>query len=223
MNHATIGSPDLPSVELRTKTAGHFTYHNGFTGVTNLDLELLLQLSKETTASLEAELKIRNAGPELSSAVIEYEKRLRFSATNLKILGRLENKSLQLVKTAIAILHTQPADRNTKIYHAFLGDTIRLCGPQLMVLCAATLGKHNVANLNGEQRLQLLQCLQKTKPVLESSCLRSIAAEYKIPDATGGLSVHSVQPRLTCRRTGCHTIDIRSRQTKPQRFGCYTS
>lgn len=222
MTHATIGSLDLPSVELRTKTEGYFTYHNGFTGVTNSDLELLLQLSRETTASLEAELKIRSTGPGLSGAVVEYEKKLRSSTTNLQILRRLENKSLQLVKNAVAILHMQPEDRNTKIYQAFLGDVIRLCGPQLMVLCAATLGKHNVASLNGEQRLQLLQWLQNNKRILESPFLGNLAAEFKIPDATGGLSVHSVQLMPTRRSTDSHKIDIRSRQTKSQCFGCDT-
>lgn len=174
---------ELPSVALWTKERDYFPYHHGCGGVTNSELETLLERGRETVLSLEAELEKRQVATKLepSSGVSECSEKLRKSTANLKILGRLDDRAVGLAVAAVETLTTEQTSRGSKTYQTFLGDILHHCGRGLVLLCAASLGKQKVVSLNFQDRIGLVHYLKSNKSAFEHPILDSLATEYQIP------------------------------------------
>jgi hypothetical protein len=174
---------EAPSILMQTKDKGHFTSHGGYDGVTTSELQTLLELSRVTVRSIEAELENRQFAAQLKPkpAVTERIDKLNKTLTNLNVLGRLDQREARLVTTAVNILNIPQTTRDFKVYQAFLWDIIHHCGRGHALLCAASLGKQRVASLNAQDRIQLVHYFKINKSAFESSVLDSLATEYQVP------------------------------------------
>jgi hypothetical protein len=127
---------ERPCVTLHVKERGSFLWSDGFAGVTNAELETLLQQSRDTVISLEAEFEKR----QLSKAVNKqhgetdgYCESLRKCANKIRVLERLDDKAVEHVTTAVEILTNPQTIRSFKVYQDFLHDVLRHCGPELVL------------------------------------------------------------------------------------------
>lgn len=178
---------DSPCVLLRTKKKDWFAYQNGYEGVTTSELQTLLELGRETVRSLEAELETRQilAKLEESNAVAECTEKLRKSMGNLKILGRLDKKAMNLVTTAANILKAKQTNREGKLYQTFLRDIHHQCGREQVVLCAAGLGKQRVVCLNAQDRIRLVHYVKINTAAFASPVLSALVERCQIPNRNG--------------------------------------
>lgn len=179
----------LPCVALRTKERDYFPFHQGYEGITNSEIETLLEQGRGTVRSLEVELEKRHIATKLesSSGVSECKEKLRKSSGDFKILGRLDNRAAGLAVAAVETLATKQTNRGSEIYQTFLGDILRHCGRGLVLLCAASLGKQRVVSLNSRDRIELVRYLKSSKTAFESPVLDLLAEEYQIPGEDGVL------------------------------------
>ncbi len=87
---------EYPCITLHTKERPNFLWSDGFEGVTNLELETLLQKSRDTLISLEAEFEKRPISKTSSqpSGIDGYGDSLRKGANKIEVLERLTTKLL---------------------------------------------------------------------------------------------------------------------------------
>lgn len=180
---------ETPCVTLRTKERTNLLSGDEFEGVTDVELEILLQKSRDTVVSLEAELERRQllTASNHSKEITGYCDSLRKGFDKIRVLERLDVKAAEHVKTAVEILKTPQTSRSFKVYETFLQDVLRHCGPELVLLCAACLGKPKVSSLKKEDRVALLDHLKTKKLSYVSPILGRLATEYGIH------SLHSEQ------------------------------
>lgn len=173
---------EYPCITLHTNERVSFLCGEGFEGVTDAELATLLQKSRDTLLSLQAESEKRQL-PKVSSQPSEidgYSDSLCKGVKKIKVLERLEDKAAEHVKAAVEILTTPQTTRSFKVYKAFLHDVLHHCGPELVLLCAACLGKPKVASMKVEDRIVLLDHVKKEKSSYVSPILRRLATEYNI-------------------------------------------
>jgi hypothetical protein len=177
---------ELPCIILRTKDEDYSVNCDDYSAVIDAELETLLQQSRDAVTSLQAELerrqKISHDPPDAIKRCCE---KLRKTARNIRILGRLEAREERLTKAAVEIMTKVQTIRSSKIYQAFLFDIQRHCGLGQVLLCASSLGKQKVIDLNGQDRTALVHYVKGDKASLFSSSLDSLAKEYKIPSMDG--------------------------------------
>jgi len=173
---------ETPCVTLHTKERANLLSGDGFEGVTDAELETLLQKSRNTVVSLEAEFERRQllTASTHSKEIDGYCDGLRKGFDKIKVLERLDEKAAEHVKTAVKILTTPQTDRSFKVYETFLHDVLRHCGPELVLLCAACLGKPKVGSLKKEGRIALLDHLKTKRLSYVSPILGRLATEYGI-------------------------------------------
>lgn len=182
---------EYPCITLHTKERPNFLWSDGFEGVTDVELETLLQKSRDTLISLEAELEKRPNSKTSSqpSGIDGYGDSLRKGANKIEVLERLDDKAAEHVKAAVMVLTTPQTIRSFRVYKAFLDDVLRHCGPELVLLCAACLGKPKVASLKEEDRISLLDLVKRKKSLYVSPILGRLATEY------GLRSLHNEQEK----------------------------
>ena len=112
-------------------------------------------------------------------------KKLQEDAEATKILERLTGRGPTHLNSAVDILVTSTTNREAKVYQLFLYDVLRLSGPGMVVLCAASLGKQRVVHLAEKDRTSLVGRIRANKTKLHSLALDSIADEYQIPSLNG--------------------------------------
>jgi hypothetical protein len=173
---------ESPCTTLHTKERPSFLWGDGFEGVTDVELEILLQKSRDTLISVEAEFEKRQLSKASNqpSGIDGYSDSLRKGVNKIKVLERLDDKATEHVKAAVEILTTPQTVRSFKVYKAFLHDVLRHCGPELVLLCAACLGKSKVASLKVEDRISLLDHMKTKKLSYVSPILGRLATEYDI-------------------------------------------
>ncbi|KAF1922722.1 uncharacterized protein M421DRAFT_77276 [Didymella exigua CBS 183.55] len=178
---------ESPCIILSTEKRGSFTWKEGYEDVNDSDLETLLIISRETLYSLRSEVQARKLvlDPEQSSAVSECTEKVRKNVKNWSILERLDKKESELVDSAIKVLLSKQTTREGKCYQTFLRDVCCQCNRTLVMLCAASLGKHRIASLNAQDRTSLLQYLKQNQKALSSPALDSLAKKHQIPEKTG--------------------------------------
>lgn len=173
---------ELPCITLHTKDRDGFLNCDGYQGVVDSDLETLLQQCHEAVHSLEAEIEKRqNISRDPPLGIRESCEKLQKSASNVRILGRLDVRDDKLVKSAVEIMTTTQKIRGSKVYQVFLQDIFRHCGSALTLLCAASLGKQRIISLNGQDRTALVHYVKCNKASLSSPALDLLAREYEIP------------------------------------------
>jgi len=173
---------EYPCITLHTKERPNFLWSDGFEGVTDVELETLLRISRDTLILLEAEFEKRPISKTSSqpSGIDRYGDSLSKGANKIKILERLDDKAAEYVKAAVKILTTPQTVRSFRIYKAFLNDVLRHCGPELVLLCAACLGKPKIASLKEKDRISLLDFVKRKKLLYVSPILGRLATEYGI-------------------------------------------
>lgn len=121
-------------------------------------METLLQKSRNTVVSLEAELERRQllTASTHSKEINRYRDALQKGFDKIKVLECLDKKAAEHVKTAVKILTTPQTNRSFKYHETFLHNILRYCGPDLISLCAACLGKPKIGNLKKEAGYTLL-------------------------------------------------------------------
>lgn len=166
-------------------------------GISESQLEALVQKTRDATLVLEAELEKRHnatfAAP--SNLIKEYENKLHNSIQNLKIHGRLDARSAKSVELAISVLPTEQTVRSSRIYRDFLNSVIRHCGHGLALLCAASLGKQNIVAMNAEARTSLISHIKSKKASLYSPDLETLAKQHNLPVGTGTLYISYIWPK----------------------------
>lgn len=95
-------------------------------------------------------------------------------------MERLDDKAAERVKTAVKISTTAQTIRSFKVYETFLYDVLCHCGPELVLLCAACLGKPKVSSLKTEDRIALLKHVKTKRLSYVSPILGRLATEYGI-------------------------------------------
>lgn len=173
---------ETPCITLHTKERANLFRGDGFDGVTDAELETLLQKSRDTLVSLEAEFERRQlpTASNHSKEIEGYCDSLRKGFDKLKVLERLDDKAAEHVKAAAKILTTPQTIRSYKVYETFLHDVLRHCGPELVLLCAACLGKPKVSSLKTEERIILLDHVKTKRFSYVSPILGRLATEYGI-------------------------------------------
>lgn len=142
---------EYPLVSMHTNDQTNFLWGDGFEGVTDVELETLHRKSRDTLLSLEAEFEKRRLPASSQPREIDGQcDSLRKGFNTIEVLERLDDKVL------------------------------RHCGPELLLLCAACLGKAKVVSLKIEDRVKLLDHLKAKKLSYSSPILRRLATEYNI-------------------------------------------
>jgi len=173
---------ELPCITLHTEDRDGFLNRDGYQGVTDSELETLLQQSREAVLSLEAEIEKRqNISRDPPLGIKESCEKLQKTASSVRILGRLDVRDDKLVKSAVEIMTTTQTIRGSKVYQVFLQDILRHCGSALTLLCAASFGKQRIIALNGQDRTALVHYVKCNKTSLSSPALDCLAGEYAIP------------------------------------------
>jgi hypothetical protein len=162
-------------------------HRDGYSGLIDSELETLLQQSREAVISLEAELKNRQIISHPPSAIKECGEKLRKTAGDISTLGRLDARAARHTKSAAGNMTTVQTTHNSKVYQVFLFDILRHCGPPLVLLCAASLGKQRVVDLHGQNRTALVHYVKANKATLVCPALALLAKEYGIPSENSRL------------------------------------
>lgn len=111
--------------------------------------------------------------------------RLQSDAETIELLGRLYGHGATLVDAATTTLTTEHTSRESIVYQSFLQDILRHAGPGLVVLCAASLGKRRVIQLNAKDRVDLIRHVRDNKAELNSTILDSLAIQHNVPSLNG--------------------------------------
>jgi hypothetical protein len=181
-----------PRITLRTKDRDFFSHGDDYGGVTDAELEALLQQSRELVLSLETELENRQSVRHgLPEGIRESCKKLYESAGNIRILGRLNDRDAKLAKAASIVMTVVQTNRGSKVYQVFLLDILRQCGRTLVLLCAASLGKQRVIALNEQSRTSLVHYVKTNMSSLNSPALDLLATEYGMPHENSELCKNS--------------------------------
>ncbi len=182
---------ETPYITLHTKERANLLSGDGFEGVTDAELETLLQKSRNIVFSLEAEFEKRQllTASTYSKEIDGYCDGLRKGFDKIKVLERLDDKAAEHVKTAVKILTTPQTIRSFKVYETFLHDILCHCGPELVLLCAACLGKPKISSLKTEHRIALLEHVKTKRLLYISPSLGRLTTKY------GVYSLHSEQAR----------------------------
>ena len=112
-------------------------------------------------------------------------KRLQRDAETIELLGRLYGHGASLVNAAATTLTTEHTSRESIVYQSFLQDILRHAGPGFVVLCAASLGKRRVIQLNAQDRADLIRHIRDNKAELHSTVLDSLAVQHNVPSLNG--------------------------------------
>ena len=173
---------DSTSIVFRT-THGDFCPSTiEFDGLSDPELEALVQQTRDATLSVEAELEKRCSAILVapSNLINDCENKLQKALQNFKILGRLDARAAKSVELAVSVLTNKQTVRGSKVYQDFLNDIVRHCGRGLALLCAASFGKHNIIGMNAKLRTSLVYHLKSKKASLSSPDLDSLATQYKL-------------------------------------------
>ncbi len=173
---------DYPCVSIHTNERPSFLWGDGFEGVTDVELETLHRKTRDTLLSLEAEFEKRQIPASTQPREIDGQcDSLSKGFKTIEVLERLDDKATEHVEAAVKILTTEQTIRPLKVYKAFLHDVLRHCGPELVLLCAACLGKPKIVGLKAEHRIGLLDHVKAKKLLYNSPILGRLATEYNIP------------------------------------------
>ena len=178
---------ERPFVALHVNEKANFLWSDGFEGVRNAELEALLQETRDTLISLEAEFDRRQLSKpaDQPTEIDPYCESLLKAANRIRVLERLDGKAADHVSTAVEILANQQTTRSCKVYQEFLRDVLRHCGPELVLLCAACLGKPKVSSLKTEHRVKLLEHMKMKKSTYIFPVMVRLVTEYNIPLSDG--------------------------------------
>ena len=163
-----------PGIAFYTKDREKFHWTEGYGSVTDIELEVLVQQGRTAVLSLEAELEKRQLqkSTHQPGEVDACDKKLHDCARAFEILGRLDDRASKHVDIAVNVMKSSQSVRAFKLHQQFLYDVLWHCGPGLVLLCAASLGKQRVANLRksrfvgprqGERHLTRLSESQETR------------------------------------------------------------
>jgi hypothetical protein len=115
----------------------------------------------------------------------ECQGRLSKGAEAIQILNRVPDRGVQHVMKAVGIMTTPQTTRESKVYQSFLYDILRHAGRGLVLLCAASLGKQRVVQLNALDKTSLVRHIKDNKAVLYSPVLESLAETFQAPSQEG--------------------------------------
>lgn len=103
--------------------------------------------------------------------------------------GRVPRTAVDLAKSNIAILRGRPQTRRDLRYQEFLTDLLRICGKDIVVLCAAAFGKGSIERLSQRLRIELLDYIAANKSTFRSASLDGVAERYGVPDTICKLNI----------------------------------
>lgn len=180
-----------PCVKLFSGENLSFPWNSSLTEVRDIDLEAFLYQCRTAASSIETELRQRQkqGRPDKSKGFEAHCERLQTCAAQIKIRQTLnKQQAVDNVRTAVTIMTTNQTTRFEKIYQDILNDISRLFGPELVLLCAAALGKHKISHLNEDDRARLLNYLREQNSRLNVNGLTALADVYKVPRMTHVIS-----------------------------------
>ncbi|EFY87395.1 hypothetical protein MAC_06503 [Metarhizium acridum CQMa 102] len=173
---STTPTLESPCLIMRTRGQGDLSPNDDLDGVDTGDLRILLQLARQTTYCIETELAARSALSRLPTSVRNCIEKMHDTIQKLDVLQRLDDTA-GLMSTAAKIMQNEQTGRREKIYKQFLIDIRDHCGPSTTLLCAKSLGKRRIVDLNIRERISLLSYLKNNSktfqhPVLDGLALR---------------------------------------------------
>lgn len=195
---------DYPCVKLFSGENLSFPWTSSFKEVRDPDLKAFLHQCRTAISSIETELEQRQKQPRQghsksfekyceqrqkqprrgrSKSFEKHCELLRKCADGINTFEELNDTQAKQVKIAVNIMTSSQTTRFEKTYQDILNDISRVCGPELVLLCAAALGKRKISHLNKLDRLHLLDHLKKESK-LKVSRLAALVDIYKIPSRT---------------------------------------
>ena len=121
----------------------------------------------------------------MTHSVNDWEKRFQSCLRYIKSHGRLDKKAARCVELAVSILSNELTGRREKDYRDFLNDVLRQCGPGLALLCAASFGKYNIAEMNKQNRTNLIDYVKSKQAAFGCPQLDSMVIQYGVPPGIG--------------------------------------
>lgn len=178
---------DSTSVFFRTMRGDILSTRINYKDLDNSELEALMHSIRDAKTSLEAELQRRQSSTMvvLPDQLKDYGNKLDTTVQMIKNLGRLGTRQAQLVASAANSFKTKPTTHSSRVYQEFLIDVTRLCGRGLALLCAASLGKNNVATLTTQMRASFVGYVQSREKFLNTPILDTLARQYELPPNNG--------------------------------------
>lgn len=174
-----------PSIKFHINETVSFNPQDGCTNLAKEVLEALLLESRQAVNAIETELQRQNQKSALKPKVDDCRQRLQQTAKEITVRKRLGARAAAQAEALHDLLTTKHSDRNLRVYQEFLCDVIQQCGPEIALLCAVGIGKHKVANLKDDDRVDLLELLKNEQKTLGVEELRMLARDYHIPDRPG--------------------------------------
>lgn len=167
---------------MRTRAQGDLSPNDDLDGVDTGDLRILLQLARQTAYCIETELAARSALSGLPTSVRNCIEKMHDTIQKLDVLQRLDDTA-GLMSTAAKIMQNEQTGRREKIYKQFLIDIRDHCGPSTTLLCAKSLGKRRIVDLNIRERISLLSYLKNNSKAFQHPVLDGLALRLGV---TGG-------------------------------------
>ncbi|KAG8405723.1 hypothetical protein J3458_021664 [Metarhizium acridum] len=179
---STTPTLESPCLIMRTRGQGDLSPNDDLDGVDTGDLRILLQLARQTTYCIETELAARSALSRLPTSVRNCIEKMHDTIQKLDVLQRLDDTA-GLMSTAAKIMQNEQTGRREKIYKQFLIDIRDHCGPSTTLLCAKSLGKRRIVDLNIRERISLLSYLKNNSKTFQHPVLDGLALRLGV---TGG-------------------------------------
>jgi hypothetical protein len=153
--------------------------------MTDVDQSTTRASSADSASSTERNEQGRGKPTATNGGLKGCRKRLQRDAETIELLGRLYGHGATLVDAATCTLTTEHTSRESIVYQSFLQDILRHAGPGFVVLCAASLGKRRVIQLNAQDRVDLIRHIRDNKAELHSTILDSLAIQHNVPSLNG--------------------------------------
>lgn len=153
--------------------------------MTDVDQSTTRASSIDSASATEGDEQGRGKPAATNGGLEGCRKRLQEYAETIELLGRLYGHSATLVDAATSTLTTEHTSRESIVYQSFLQDILRHAGPGFVVLCAASLGKRRVIQLNAPDRVDLIRHVRDNKAKLHSNILDSLVIQHKVPPLNG--------------------------------------
>lgn len=183
---------EYPCVLFRTPDERQISNLKDLTRLTTSQLETILRQSHTAVGLLEAELERRSVtAPTASRSALRFTSRLegfyvklRETAKLIRDRRRLTSRLEENIQKCLQILNGAKGDYWSKRYKHFSNDLLSSCSPfarGLLLLCAASFGKHNIAVLSQGDVTKLLDHIRDNMNSLHSPALELLTASYDVP------------------------------------------
>jgi hypothetical protein len=162
--------------------SGRFPYIDGYDGISDVDLQILLTQCQSLLVSLVSECNKRNLK---AGKITEWETTLREASERLHVRGRLDDQDFQNIEFVRELNKKEILTTQNKTYRSFVLDVIRYCNPGFALVCIISFGQRSLVKLKERGRTDLLKLIKDIEGSFLSSLLDQLAIENQIRELAG--------------------------------------